>query len=55
MAFKIFAGLVAMTSLLVFVGPVVLKLKEASLTIVVLIGVIMMATDIWQSLKRKDD
>ena len=55
MAFKIFAGLVAMASLLIFVGPVVLKLKEPSLTIVVLIGAVMMATDVWQSLKRKDD
>ena len=55
MAFKIFASLVAIVALLVFVGPVVVKLKEFSLAAVVLIGVGMMVTDVWQSLKSKDD
>ena len=55
MPFKIIASLVAIASLLIFVGPVVVKLKDVSLTVVVLIGVVMMVTDVWQSLKRKDD
>jgi|GEM_PF-636157 len=55
MAFKIFAGIVAAAMLLIFIGPVVIKLKDAALSGVVLIGVVMMVTDIWQSLHSKDD
>ena len=55
MAFKIFAGIVAAALVLIFIGPVVIKLKAISLTIVVLIGVAMMVTDIWHSLRSKDD
>lgn len=55
MAFKIFTGILAAVLLLLFVSPVVVKLKEISLTAVVLIGVIMMITDIWQALKSKAD
>jgi hypothetical protein len=55
MAFKILAGIVAAALLIVFIGPVVIKLKETSLTVVALIGVTMMLVDLWQSLKSKDD
>jgi len=55
MKFKIFAGILAAALLLLFVSPVVLKLKQVSLSIVVLIGVVMMITDIWQALRSKDD
>jgi len=55
MAFKIFAGIVAAALLIVYVSPVVLKLKEISLALVVLIGLTMMIADIWQSLRAKDD
>jgi len=55
MAFKIFAGIVAAAMLLIFIGPVVIKLKDAALSGVVLIEVVMMVTDIWQSLHSKDD
>ena len=55
MAFKIFAGIVAAALLMVFVGPVVIKLKEISLSIVVLIGLAMMVADIWQALRSKND
>jgi len=55
MAFKIFAGIVAAALLMIFVGPVVIKLKDMALSAVVLIGLAMMLTDIWQSLKSKDD
>jgi hypothetical protein len=55
MAFKIFAGLVALILLAGFVTPHVLKLKDIPLGIVVAIGIAMMLVDLWQSLKSKDD
>ncbi len=55
MTFKILAGLVSVALLLVFVAPVVWKLKDAALIVVVSIGVVMMLVDLWQSLRSKDD
>ncbi len=55
MAFKIFASIVAAALLLIFVGPVVVKLKDYALTGVVLIGVTMMVVDIWQALRSNDE
>jgi len=55
MGFRILAGIVAAALLLAFVGPVVIKLKDLPLGIVVLIGVAMMLFDLWQSLKTKED
>jgi hypothetical protein len=55
MAFKIFAGVVALLLLVAFVTPHVLKLKDIPLGIVVAAGIVMMLVDLWQSLKSKDD
>ncbi len=55
MALKVIAGILAAALLLVFIGPVVVKLKDVALSVVVLIGVTMMLVDIWQSLRAKDD
>lgn len=55
MILKIIAGIIAGALLIIFVGPVVIKLKDTAFTIVVLIGLTMMLVDIWQSLKSKDD
>ena len=54
MPFKIFASVVAAALLIVFIGPVVIKLKDVALSVVVLIGLTMMLTDIWQSLRSND-
>lgn len=54
MAFKIFASVVAAALLIVFIAPVVVKLKEMSLIVVALIGLTMMVVDLWQSLKSND-
>ena len=51
---KIFAALVAVVLMLSYLTPLVLKLKDASLAAVVLIGVLMMLVDLWQSLQRPD-
>ncbi len=55
MPIKIFAAAVAVALTLSFLLPPVLKLKEISLGIVILIAVGMMLTDLWQSLKKRDD
>jgi hypothetical protein len=55
MPIKIFAAVVAVALVLAFLSPVVFKLKDAALTVIVLIGVVMMLKDVWQSLQREDD
>lgn len=55
MIFKILASIVAAALLVIFIGPVVIKLKDIALSVVVLIGVTMMVVDIWHSLRSKDD
>jgi hypothetical protein len=54
MAVKIAAGVVALILIIGYLLPPVLKLKEVALGIVILIGLAMMALDLWQSLKSKD-
>ena len=55
MPVKIFSGLVALSLLLAYLAPLVFKLKQVSLGVVVLIGVVMMLVDLWHSLQSKDD
>jgi ABC-type branched-subunit amino acid transport system permease subunit len=55
MAFKIIGSILAGGLLIVFIGPVALKLKDVAFSIVVLIGLTMMLVDIWQALKSKED
>ena len=55
MAFKIFAGIVAVVLFAGFVLPYVLKMKDIALGIVVLIGLAMMARDLWDTFHEKDE
>ena len=55
MPFKIIAGIVGASLLLVYMAPVVLKLKDVALWVVALTGVVMMLVDLWQSLQSKED
>ena len=55
MFMKIFAAIVAVFMMLSFLAPVVFKLKEIALGSVILIGVVMMLIDLWQSLRAADD
>ena len=55
MPFKIFAGIVAMALLIPYLAAPVVKLKDVALGVVVLIGLAMMAVDLWDSLQSKDD
>jgi hypothetical protein len=52
---KILAAIVAAALLGLFIGPVVVKLNEIPLWIVVGIGFIMMLVDLVQSLRTKDE
>ena len=55
MPYKILVGVIAAALFLVYLAPVVLRLKEVALWVVVLLGVGMMLVDLWQSLQSKDD
>ncbi|MEO8567279.1 MAG: hypothetical protein ABI541_12910 [Betaproteobacteria bacterium] len=55
MPFKIVGAVVAAALLILFISPVVVKLKDVALSVVVLIGLVMMVTDIWHALRSKDD
>ena len=54
MVVKIIAGIIALTLMIAFVLPPALKLKDAALTIVIALGVLLMLIDLWQSLREKD-
>jgi hypothetical protein len=55
MKYKHFAAIVAATLVLAYLAAPVVKLNEVALTVVVLIGVIMLLVDLWQSLHSKGD
>jgi hypothetical protein len=55
MKIKIVTSILSGAMLILFISPVVVKLKDVALSAVVLIGLAMMLTDLWQSLKSKDD
>lgn len=55
MPYKIVAGIVAAALLLIYMAPVVLRLQDVALWVIVLIGVGMMLVDLWQSLQSKED
>ncbi len=55
MPIKIVVAIVAVALVLAFLTPVVFKLKEVALGVVILIGIVMMLVDLWQSLQSKDD
>ena len=55
MLIKYFAGAVAVLLVVAYLVPVVLKLKDVALGIVICIGLAMMLVDLLQSLKSKED
>jgi uncharacterized membrane protein YccC len=55
MIFKVIGSILAASLLIVFIGPVAIKLKDVAFSVVVLIGLTMMIVDIWQALKSKED
>jgi hypothetical protein len=55
MAIKIFSGVVAVILMLVYLTPVMLKLRDPALVLVILVGIALMLFDLWQSLQSKND
>lgn len=55
MVLKIIAGLLAVLLMIGFNGAAAIKLQDPALIIVALIGIAMMAIDLWQSLRSQDD
>ena len=55
MGLKIFAGVVAVALMVAYLVPLVFKLKEASLFVVIGIALAMMLVDLVQSLKSRED
>ena len=55
MALKIFAGIVAVVLMVAYLLPLVTKLKEVSLGVVIVIALAMMLIDLVQSLKSRED
>jgi hypothetical protein len=55
MIFKIFASIVAIGLMVIYTGAAVVKLQDVALGIVVLIGLGMMAWDLWESVRSKED
>jgi hypothetical protein len=55
MAYKLLAGAIATALVVAFLSPPVLKLQDAALAGVILVGVVMMLVDLWQSMKSRDD
>jgi hypothetical protein len=55
MPLKIVFSFLAVVLMLLYLSPVLYRLKQVDLSIVVIIGVSMMLVDVWQSLKSKDD
>jgi hypothetical protein len=54
MRLKLVFGVIAVAMVLAFLSPIVFKLNEASLSIIILIGVAMIVYDLWESLQEKD-
>lgn len=54
MGFKLFAAAAGLFLFLAYLGPLVVKLKDIPLAIVVIGGFILAAVDVWQSLGDRD-
>ena len=55
MPLKIAYSVLAVVLMLLYLSPVIWRLKQVDLSIVVLVGVTMMLVDVWQSLKAKEE
>lgn len=54
MGMKIFAGIVAVVLMVSYLLPLVFKLREVPLGVVILIALVMMLIDLRQSLRSND-
>lgn len=55
MILKIVAGLIAAALLAAFLLPYALKMQDFALGVVIVIGLLLMLADLWQSIRSKED
>ena len=53
MRLKVLAGIAAITLFAAYFGPIVIKLKDIPLSIVVFGGIALVAVDLWESLEDR--
>jgi hypothetical protein len=51
---KWFTAFAAVALMVSYLGAIALKLKEFSLAAVIVIGIVMMLVDLWQSMRSQD-
>ncbi len=54
MPVKLFAAVVAVVLFVAYLVPVVLKLKEMALGVVIALGILLMLIDLWHSFHERD-
>lgn len=52
---KILAAIIAVALLLAYLGPLMVKMRDIPLGIVVVIGIVFMLVDLWHSLRKPED
>ena len=55
MTTKLFATVLAVLLVLAFVGPLVVKMRDLALGLVVGVSLVVMLVDLWQSLREGQD
>jgi hypothetical protein len=54
MAMKIVAGIIAVVLVLAFVTPPAYKLKDPAMIAVIVLGIVLMLIDLWESLHERE-
>jgi len=52
--FRLIAGIAALALLVGYFGPIVVKLKEIPLIVVIVCGLALVVVDFWESLRERD-
>ena len=55
MPFKIVAAIIAVGLVLAYLGPIIVKMKDFALGIVIVVGIAFILVDLWHSLQKPDD
>jgi predicted ABC-type exoprotein transport system permease subunit len=55
MTIKILAAIVAVALLLAYFAPMVFKMKDAALTSVIVLGIVVMLADLWYTIRKLED
>lgn len=55
MSTKILAALLAIALVTAYLAPMVLKMKDAALSAVVLLGIAVVVADVWFSLRKPEE